>query len=151
MRLSHAFLGVLMAALVAACSASAAPPLVSVVASDYAFSAPDTVAAGLTAFSLENRGAQQHEMHIGLLRPSFAPSEIVEAARRGTSFRLLPEVYLEGAMDGAVFAWPGTTSPARLTVELVRGRSYILLCTFRDSTAAPQHAALGMFHLLHVK
>jgi len=150
MRLSHAFLGVLMAAL-GACSASTAPPVVPVVASDYAFSAPDTVAAGLTAFSLENRGAQQHEMHIGLLRPGFAPSQIVEAARRGTGFRLLSEVYLEGAMHGALFAWPRTTSPARLTVELVRGRSYILLCTFRDSTAAPQHAALGMFHFLQVR
>lgn len=139
------------AVIVATCSASASPPIVPVVASDYAFAAPDTVAAGLTAFTLENRGAQQHEMFIGLLRPGVAASQIVEAAHRGTGFRLLPAVYLDGAMPGALFAWPGTTSPGRLTLELVRGRSYILLCTFRDSSAAPQHAALGMFHLLQVR
>jgi hypothetical protein len=138
------------AILVAACSSSA-PRVVPVVASDYAFTAPDTVAAGLTTFTLENRGAQQHEMLIGLLRPGVAASRIVEAAQRGMTFRLLPEVYLEGAMHGAVFAWPGTRSRARLTLELIRGRTYILLCTFRDSTTTPQHAALGMFHLLQVK
>jgi hypothetical protein len=151
MRLSLCLPRVSTAVLIAGCSAPAAPPIVPVVATDYAFTAPDTAAAGLTAFTLENRGAQQHEMHIGLLRPGVAPTQIVEAAQRGMNFRLLPEVYLEGAMRGALFAWPGTTSAARLTLELVRGRSYILLCTFRDSTTAPQHAALGMFHILQVK
>jgi hypothetical protein len=141
----------LTASLVAACSASAAPRTVSVVVNDYAFTAPDTVAAGLTAFTLENRGARQHEMLIGLLRQAVGASEIAEAAQRGTNFRMLPEAYLEGAMHGALFAWPGTTSPARLTLHLVRDRTYVLLCTFRDSAAAPQHAALGMFHLLQVR
>ena len=151
MRSSGLLPRVLTVSLVAACSASAAPVTVSVVANDYAFTAPDTVAAGLTAFTLENRGARQHEMLLGLLRPGVAASQIAEAAQRGTNFRLLPEAYLEGAMHGALFAWPGSTSPARLTVELLRDRTYILLCTFRDSAAAPQHAALGMFHILQVR
>jgi hypothetical protein len=121
------------------------------VATDYAFAAPDSVASGLTAFILENRGAQQHEMFIGLLRPGVAVAQIVAAAQHGTNFRLLPDVYLDGAMHGALFAWPGSMSPARLTVDLLHGRTYLLLCTFRDSAAAPQHAALGMFHLLQVR
>jgi hypothetical protein len=150
MQLSHLGRWVWTALIAAGCS-SPASPVVPVVAHDYAFAAPDTIAGGMTAFTLENRGLQPHEMFIGLLRPGIRASQIMEAAKLGTTFRFLPEVYLEGAMYGALFAWPGTTSPARLTVELVRGRSYILLCTLHDSTTAPQHAALGMFHLLQVK
>ena len=135
----------------AACVAWATTLTVPVVARDYSFEAPDTVAAGLTTFTFENQGTRQHEMLIGLLRPGVTPTVILEAAQHGTTLRLIPEVYLDGAMAGALFAWPGTTSPARLTLDLVRGRSYILLCTFRDSTVAPQHAALGMFHILQVK
>jgi hypothetical protein len=56
MRFSSFLPRVSTAVVVAACSASASPPIVPVVASDYAFSAPDTVAAGLTAFTLQNRG-----------------------------------------------------------------------------------------------
>ena len=137
-------------ALIAA-GCSSPVPVVPVVAHEYAFAAPDTMASGMTAFTLENRGLQPHEMFIGLLRPGIGASQIMEAAKQGTSFRFLPEVYLEGAMHAALFAWPGTTSPARLTVELIQGRSYILLCTFRDSMTAPQHAALGMYPLLQVK
>jgi hypothetical protein len=132
-------------------SSGAAPSTVPVIAHDYAFAAPDTVAAGLTSFSLENRGTRQHEMLIGLLRPGVNASQIIAAAQRGTNFRLLPEVYLDGAMHGGLFAWPGSTSPAHLTLSLIRGRSYVLLCTFRDSTTGPQHAALGMFHLIQVR
>jgi hypothetical protein len=137
--------------LVAALSGAPTSSDVRVVANDYAFTAPDTVVAGATTFTLENRGAQQHEMLLGLLRQGVTAAQIVETAQHGTNFRQLPGAYLEGAMSGALFAWPGTTSSARLTLTLARGRTYILLCTFRDSTAAPQHAALGMFHLLQVK
>ena len=135
----------------AACVAWAAPLTIPIVARDYSFDAPDTVAAGLATFTFENRGTRQHEVLIGLLRPGVTPSVILEAAQHGTTLRQVPEVYLDGAMSGALFAWPGTTSPARLTLDLLRGRSYLLLCTFRDSTATPQHAALGMFHILQVK
>lgn len=139
------------ALLVAAFARAPASPEVLVVANEYAFIAPDTLVAGMTTFTLQNQGKQQHEMLLGLMRPGVTAAQVVDAATHGANFRQLPGVYLEGAMQGALFAWPGTTSSARLTIDLVRGRSYVLLCTFRDSTAAPQHAAMGMFRILQVK
>ena len=90
-------------------------------------------------------------MLLGVMRPGVTTAQVVDAATHGTTFWQLPGVYLEGAMRGALFARPGTTSSARLMIDLVRGRSYVLLCTFRDSTAAPQYAAMGMPRILQVK
>jgi|tagenome__1003787_1003787.scaffolds.fasta_scaffold18425896_1 hypothetical protein len=65
--------------------------------------------------------------------------------------RDFPKHYLEGPPFGAQFAWPGATSPAQITVRLQAGREYALLCTLRDSSTAPMHAALGMLRVLRVK
>ena len=56
-------------ALVAAVSSTVVPRRVQVVARDYAFEAPDTLPAGVVSFELENRGAHDHELIIGRLRP----------------------------------------------------------------------------------
>jgi hypothetical protein len=124
---------------------------IHVVANDYALVAPDSVPAGIARFSLENRGRVLHELVLGLLQRGKGAREIVEAARANVRLRDLPEHYLEGPPFGAEFAWPGATSVAQLTVKLQAGRDYALLCTFRDTTTAPQHAALGMLRVLRVK
>ena len=101
-------------------------------------------------FTLENRGAKDHELFIGLLRPGATASQVAAAHQQGIGFRQLPKIYLDGAASVALIASPGTTSPARVTLDLLPGRSYVLFCQLRDSVGAPQHAALGMFRVLRV-
>jgi hypothetical protein len=126
------------------------PRVVRVVTTDYALQAPDSVPAGVTQFVVENRGQVPHEMVIGLLRPDMGIPQMVGAARENVRLRVLSDRYLDGPPYGAVFAWPGATSAGRMTVDLQKGQRYALLCTLRDSTEAPQHAALGMVRVLRV-
>ena len=104
--------------------------------------------AGPVTFTFENRGAKQHELFIGLLRSGATPAQIMDAHQKGIGFRQLPSVYLDGEPSAALFAWPAKTSSARVTLDLVRGRTYVLFCQLRDSIGLPQHAALGMVRLL---
>ena len=133
-----------------ACTGTEQPVAVNVVATDYAFVSPDSTRSGPTVFTLANRGAKDHELFIGLLRPGATASQIAAAHQQGVGFRQLPKIYLDGAASVALIASPGTTSPARVTLDLLPGRSYVLFCQLRDSVGAPQHAALGMFRLLRV-
>ncbi|MEP6494331.1 MAG: hypothetical protein ABJF01_16730 [bacterium] len=127
------------------------PTRVPVVALDYALQAPDSMPAGIAEFAFDNRGAKEHELLIGLLRPGMGATEITAAHQRGLNFRQVPGVYLEGAMSGMLFAAPKTRSPATLALPLRAGRDYILLCQLRDSLGATPHALLGMFHVIHVR
>ncbi|HEV8260271.1 MAG TPA: hypothetical protein VGQ19_05875 [Burkholderiales bacterium] len=133
-----------------ACKRAEQPVAIDVVANDYAFTSPDSTPSGPTVFTLANRGTKDHELFIGLLRPEATAAQIAAAHQQGIGFRQLPKIYLDGAASVALIAAPGTTSPARVTLNLLPGRSYVLFCQLRDSVGAPQHAALGMFRLLRV-
>lgn len=127
------------------------PRVIHVIANEYAYIAPEVTRAGPTTFTLENRGTKFHELLIGLLRPGASAAQIVATHQQGIGFRQLSQFYLDGDADAALFASPGKTSAARVTVDLLAGRSYVLLCQLRDSTGAVQHAALGMFRILRVE
>lgn len=127
------------------------PHEIRVVANDYALLGPDSVSAGSARFSLENHGHVVHELLLGLLQRGKGAREMVEAAKANVRIRDLSQHYLEGPPYGAQFAWPGATSPAHVTVTLQAGRDYALICTLRDTTTAPQHAALGMVRVLRVR
>jgi len=88
---------------------------------------------------------------LGLLRPGAGVAQMIEAARHGARLRDLGDYHLDGPPFGAVLTWPGATSAARLTVDLRSGRDYALLCQLRDSAQAPQHSALGMVRVVHVR
>ena len=90
-------------------------------------------------------------MFIGLLKPGTTSAQILAAHQQGIGFRQLPTVYLDGDASVALFASPGKTSPARVTLDLLGGRSYVIFCQLRDSLGTPQHAALGMFRLLRIE
>lgn len=131
---------------------SDAPRVVRIVARDYAFEAPpDTLPAGDITFEFENRGAHDHELVVGRLRPGSTGADIVAAHQRGVTLRQLSQAYLAEAAGGALLAQPGVRSPARLVMPFARGQDYVLLCQLRDSAGKPPHAALGMFHLVHVR
>ena len=122
-----------------------------VVGTDYAFTAPDTVSAGMTAFQFSNRGAHGHELVVALVRLGTNAAQIVAASQAGLPAPRLAEAYADGPPLGALFVAAGATGRANLVTALVRGRTYVLVCTLHDVPTAPQHAALGMFHVLQVR
>jgi hypothetical protein len=124
---------------------------VRVTARDYALQGPDTLRAGRVEFELQNEGRTLHELIVGLVRPGTTAADIMAAHQRGLTLRQLPTAYLDGVPGGVLFASPGTPAAATITVSLVSGREYVLLCQLRDSVGASTHAMLGMFHLVHVK
>jgi hypothetical protein len=124
---------------------------VLVVGTDYAFTAPDTVAAGPTAFHLANRGTKRHEIAVVLARRGTTAAQIVAAAKAGLPAPMLAEAYSDGSPMGALFVAPGERSRATLVASLERGRVYVIVCTLRDKPSMPEHAALGMFHVIHVR
>ncbi len=124
---------------------------VRIVGTDYAFTAPDTLSAGPTAFHFENRGAKQHEVAVVLARAGTTAAQIVAAAKGGLPAPRLADAYGDGPPLGALFAAPGHASQATLVSSLIRGRDYVIVCTLRDASTMPEHAELGMFHVIHVR
>lgn len=59
-------------------SAQPATPI-TIIGRDYAFSAPDTVPAGATLFSLSNQGTVRHEAVILLLKEDHTLAEYLQA------------------------------------------------------------------------
>ena len=136
---------------VATAQATMRQHIVRIVGTDYALAAPDTVAAGLTAFHFENRGAKHHEIAVVLARAGTTAAQIVAAAKAGLPAPKLGAAYADGPPVGALFAAPGHTSRAALVFLLERGRDYVVVCTLRDDPTMPEHAELGMFHVVHVR
>lgn len=138
-----------LVALVAACASpqadaptATAPQVVHVIATDYAFSAPDTLQAGLVTWQLENRGEDGHHL-------------IVYRIDGGHT---LDEALAEVAIDRT---WPdwlpslggpeGTETPdlgGSFTMNLAPG-NYLLICAITHPEGNT-HAAHGMVHPLVV-
>ena len=117
---------------------------VVVVGTDYAFGVPATVPHGVTAFSFENRGKVRHEMNLVWLKQGVTLDSVLRADP-GPSRRAL----VHGG--GVLFAEPGDRSAYRLLVDLVAGRTYLLVCNFRDAPDKPEHTQLGMFATFEVR
>lgn len=113
---------------------------------DYAFRMPDTVDAGRTAFRFSNTGRVRHEYNVVLLKPGVTLAQFVDAANRKEPLAAFVEAPL-----GVLFADTSETSPSFLVTDLLPNRSYAIHCVFRDSTGAPSHRELGMFHGLAVR
>ncbi len=124
---------------------------IRIVGTDYAFAAPDTVIAGRSAFSFENHGTKRHEIAVVLARPGTTAAQIVAAAQAGLPAPRLEEAYGDGPPLGALFVAPGGKSRAMLVSTLEHGRLYVIVCTLRDTPTMPEHAVLGMFHVIHVR
>ena len=113
----------------------------TIVGTDYAFVVKAPVRAGLTAVAFENRGAQRHEMNLVRLRRGVTPDSVLKVPR-GAERRALFDVNSGGIM----FAEPGQRTDDRLLIKLEQGRSYFLICNFRDAPDKPEHVTLGMFN-----
>lgn len=111
----------------------------TVVGTDYRFQVPATVPAGLTLLGFENRGRVDHEVIVARLKPGTTLQQAHEAQRRGAD---PAETTDEGA--GVLFADAGRRSAGKLLIDLAPGRSYVIICLFRDFPQAPPHAEMGM-------
>lgn len=139
-------LGVAFAAIATvACTAAKAPNAVVVQANEYAFTAPDSLPAGATAFGLANGGKVAHEIIVVRLKPDADVQEILRLDRADSSWSALRD-----QPSGILTAEPGVTTPGQLLIDLQPGERYLLVCNFRDAETAPAHMHLGMFKLVSV-
>jgi hypothetical protein len=139
---------ILVAMLLAAVNAAPVRPAtrdVEIVALDYAFNAPTELPAGRTAFHFVNKGKVAHEFNIVLLKPGVTMQQFMLAANADKPLTPMVE-----ATVGVLFAAPKSKSPSALSTELVPGRTYAVLCIFKDSATAPRHEQMGMFTAIHV-
>lgn len=139
-----------VAAVLAGC-ASEAPPQdlppqepppqeVRITGVDYAFAVPDSIGPGRSLLRFENAGAVDHEVAVARLVPGSTLADVLEAMEAGRD----PEDLVDEQI-GVLFAAPGQTGAGQLLVDLISGRTYVLLCFFQDEPDAPPHNALGMF------
>lgn len=136
--LSLVVLGLVVAWMGVGCTAERPVNEVTVVGTDYAFEAPDTLPPGPTVFVLDNRGVVQHEVGMGLLKEGVTIEDALAAQQAGDD-------PLEATL-GFVYADPEERSPGRLFVDLQPGRRYGLVCFLQDRPDAPPHTELGMHH-----
>jgi hypothetical protein len=130
---------VAMVASASACAQGERAREVTVIGTDYRFQMPATMPAGRTLLAFENRGRVDHEMIISRLKPGITLQQALEAQRRGAD---AAEFTDEGA--GVLFADAMRASAGKLLVDLAPGRSYVVICMFRDGQQAPAHAEMGM-------
>ena len=142
--------------LVAVLVFASVPPLgaeeVTIVGRDFTFDAPAVLPAGRTAFVFENPGQVRHEMIIALLRHGVTEQQIQDAHQAGIPFRKQMEQFVDdGGLLGILLARPRKTSSGKLLVDLVRGRTYLIICQQEDPQGMPRHNVLGMYRTFRVE
>ena len=120
--------------------ARAVPNVVSLSAAEYAFQAPDTLAAGWTTFRMTNHGEELHYGHIVQLESGRTVRELVDAYAEA--------IRTSGPRPKWVkrFGGPGGTGPgdsSSVTQYLDPG-PYVWICPVEDSAGTP-HFAKGEF------
>ena len=125
---------------------AAAPNVVSLTATEYAFEAPDTIAAGWTTFRLVNRGQEVHYGHIVRLEPGKTVQELVDAY--ATAIRTSgPRPTWVTRFGGPGGAFPGDSSSV---TQYLEPGSYVWICPVEDDAGSP-HFSKGEFKPFVVK
>lgn len=128
---------VLLAGLLAA--PGAAPQRVRIVGTDYSFQLPEHIRAGETVFTFENRGSVRHEMSLALVKPGFAPDSVLAALVAGSPRRN----WLDG-QAALIVSRPADPPGPGIWLDLEANRTYVVICTLRDTPEAQPHLMLGM-------
>ncbi|GMV09919.1 MAG: hypothetical protein AMXMBFR55_16530 [Gemmatimonadota bacterium] len=119
-------------------SAPSEPPVVTIVAKDFAFEAPDTIHAGMTTLKLVNEGPNLHHVQLVRLREGRSYEEFLAALKEMKPGMAPPAWIIDVA--GPNSPLPGGESS--LTQELQPG-TYALTC-FIDTPDHVPHIAKGM-------
>ncbi|HUQ18856.1 MAG TPA: hypothetical protein VM099_04515, partial [Gemmatimonadaceae bacterium] len=118
---------------------------VDVIATDYAFQIPRNLPPGATTFHFRNQGNHRHELNIFLLRRGATVKQVLDSQRANKTTQGLVE-----ASVGVLFAKKSKDSPSTLTTRLLPGRTYGVICIFRDSADKPRHYDLGMYTQINI-
>jgi len=76
---------------------------------------------------------------MALLKPGISFEQLLERLRTDRD----PQEFLD-AMIGVLIARPAQASGGELLVDLLPGRTYAIVCQFRDGAGRPPHVILGM-------
>lgn len=112
---------------------------------DYAFQAPATVPAGLTAFSLVENGKFPHELQLFQFKKGIS----ADSARRLLGNKDFPFAQVMPS-GGILVGFPNAPVSERVLIDLKRGDVYGLRCQFQNTDSAPHHDKLGMISVLTV-
>jgi hypothetical protein len=143
MRKLYAVSAVLLAS--SACSRQPEIHNVTITAVDYAFQAPATVPAGLTAFSLAEKGKFPHEVQLFQFKKGIS----ADSARRLLGNEKFPIEQLMPSA-GILVGFPNAPVQERVLVDLKPGDIYGLRCQFQNTDNSPHHDKIGMFSVLSV-
>jgi hypothetical protein len=120
-------------------SSTGAPQTVLVTGTDYAFEVPAHIRAGETLFSFENRGTVRHELSIVLVKEGFDTDSVMAGIVAGSPRRN----FVDG-QAALIVARPGEPTGPRIWMNLAPGRTYVIICTLKDTPEAKPHVMLGM-------
>ena len=138
---------VMLVLILAGAGTSQEPARVATAGVDYAFvQLPTTLASGPTLFSFENRGTKRHEMSIVLLKQGIAPDSLLATKPASVTGRAVSD-----SIIGLLLARPGERSGGQLYANLISGRTYVVICTLRDTPDARPHMELGMVGSFRVR
>ena len=84
-------------------------------------------------------------MIIALLRQGVTEQHIKDAHQGGITLRKLMAQFGDGEILGILLAMPGQSSSGKLIVNLVRGRTYLIICQLEAPEGAPRHNVLDMY------
>ena len=137
-------MGLLAATSLKVSAAPSAARQVLIEARDYSFTAPASIGAGYTSFTMVNRGSEMHHAQIARLTNGKTIDDLTKALSGGNpnaAFAILEFV------GGPSIAMPGTRTPS-VTLNLQAG-SYVLMC-FVESRDGKPHFAKGMLKPMQV-
>jgi len=119
----------------------AAPSVVTITASDYAFGVPDSIPAGLTTFRLVNQGKELHHASLVRLRDGKTIADFEAGIAAAMKNHTPPPAWME-FVGGPNSVTPGDTAT---TVQMLDVGSYVFACWI-PSPDGVLHVMKGMLH-----
>ena len=127
-----------------AAAMTASIPTDTIVAMDYAFKYPQSVAPGPHAFLMRNDGKQSHEMNFLLLKKGVTLQKVLDTDKAGGNI----DDMFDGDL-GLLHSYGGTSPLGQLTINMLPDREYVVACFFQDTPKSLPHYKLGMYGSIH--
>ena len=125
---------------------AAGPNVVTITATDYAFSVPDTIPAGLTTLRLVNQGKELHHGSLIRLKDGKTIADFQSGLQAAMQSHAPPPPWIS-FVGGPNAVTPGDTGTATQTFE---PGNYVFVCWIPTADGTP-HIMKGMMHAMVVK